>query len=288
MILSKLAMACRSPVGLTASVGRPILLHYRISVVPLGGKMLPHQLQQQQQFSQLIRLRTQMPNSNAVVNNFVRITKKRNGSFSITSLRFFHNNNSFVKHKEKYAGTFIEQLLLVIMIISFSSLIVDYVYVWDRWGPEWIKKFINVSSRYILDHMKAFWGVRKADSLAKDDGGNGNGGDGGGGIITEEMVANDNQESSPSSAAEEESQSRTVVEESVLSNVLYYFNVANNAREADSGKGGGFRDKKIIEYENRIRLYSNPEKIFRYFASIKIVYNNGDSEIYMTPDDFLR
>ncbi|XP_017486245.1 PREDICTED: calcium uptake protein 1 homolog, mitochondrial-like [Rhagoletis zephyria] len=53
-------------------------------------------------------------------------------------------------------------------------------------------------------------------------------------------------------------------------------------------QSGGFRDKKIIEYENRIRLYSNPEKIFRYFASIKIVYNNGDSEIYMTPDDFLR
>jgi len=49
-----------------------------------------------------------------------------------------------------------------------------------------------------------------------------------------------------------------------------------------------FRDRRIIEYENRIRLYSNPDKIFRYFASVKIVYKNGDSEIYMTPDDFLR
>lgn len=56
----------------------------------------------------------------------------------------------------------------------------------------------------------------------------------------------------------------------------------------NQGRGGGFRDRKIIEYENRIRLYSNPDKIFRYFSSIKINYGNGESEIYMTPDDFLR
>ena len=51
---------------------------------------------------------------------------------------------------------------------------------------------------------------------------------------------------------------------------------------------GGFRDRKIIEYENRIRMYSNPDKVFRYFASIKIIYDSNESEIYMTPDDFLR
>ncbi|XP_023347582.1 calcium uptake protein 1 homolog, mitochondrial [Eurytemora carolleeae] len=45
----------------------------------------------------------------------------------------------------------------------------------------------------------------------------------------------------------------------------------------------GFRDRKIIDYENRIRNYSTPEKIFRYFASYKI-----GEEIYMTPEDFLR
>ncbi|CAG9785175.1 unnamed protein product [Diatraea saccharalis] len=49
----------------------------------------------------------------------------------------------------------------------------------------------------------------------------------------------------------------------------------------------GFRDRKIIEYENRMRAYSTPDKIFRYFATVKLTY--GDStEIYMTPDDFLR
>ena len=31
----------------------------------------------------------------------------------------------------------------------------------------------------------------------------------------------------------------------------------------------GFRDRKIIDYENRIRAYSTPDKIFRYFASYK-------------------
>ncbi|XP_054154411.1 calcium uptake protein 1 homolog, mitochondrial-like isoform X2 [Oppia nitens] len=53
-------------------------------------------------------------------------------------------------------------------------------------------------------------------------------------------------------------------------------------------KKNGFRDRKIIEYENRIRMYSNPDKVFRYFASLKIIYDQNETEIYMTPDDFLR
>ncbi|KAF7271359.1 hypothetical protein GWI33_015716 [Rhynchophorus ferrugineus] len=49
----------------------------------------------------------------------------------------------------------------------------------------------------------------------------------------------------------------------------------------------GFRDRKIIEYENRMRAYSTPDKIFRYFATVKL--SRGDNvEVYMTPDDFLR
>ncbi|PSN31926.1 Calcium uptake protein 1 [Blattella germanica] len=53
----------------------------------------------------------------------------------------------------------------------------------------------------------------------------------------------------------------------------------------------GFRDRKIIEYENRIRSYSTPDKIFRYFATVKIHNLNQpmtSTLIYMTPDDFLR
>ncbi|XP_051168199.1 calcium uptake protein 1 homolog, mitochondrial isoform X2 [Leptopilina boulardi] len=49
----------------------------------------------------------------------------------------------------------------------------------------------------------------------------------------------------------------------------------------------GFRDRKIIEYENRMRAYSTPDKIFRYFATVRVTSLEG-IEIYMTPDDFLR
>ncbi|CAF3813699.1 unnamed protein product [Rotaria sp. Silwood1] len=50
-----------------------------------------------------------------------------------------------------------------------------------------------------------------------------------------------------------------------------------------------FRDKKKIAYENRIRAYSTPDKIFRYFATLKVYSDeNPDGTICMTPDDFLR
>ncbi|XP_066964467.1 calcium uptake protein 1 homolog, mitochondrial isoform X2 [Macrobrachium rosenbergii] len=60
------------------------------------------------------------------------------------------------------------------------------------------------------------------------------------------------------------------------------------AEEPRKKKRVGFRDRKIIEYENRIRQYSTPDKIFRYFATLKVYGDHGDHEIFMTPDDFLR
>ncbi|XP_075233686.1 calcium uptake protein 1 homolog, mitochondrial-like isoform X2 [Lycorma delicatula] len=54
----------------------------------------------------------------------------------------------------------------------------------------------------------------------------------------------------------------------------------------------GFRDRKIIEYENRIRHFSTPDKVFRYFATLQVthVHTSGAEthEVFMTPDDFLR
>uniref|UniRef100_A0A673HGF9 Calcium uptake protein 1, mitochondrial n=1 Tax=Sinocyclocheilus rhinocerous TaxID=307959 RepID=A0A673HGF9_9TELE len=50
----------------------------------------------------------------------------------------------------------------------------------------------------------------------------------------------------------------------------------------------GFRDRKVMEYENRIRAYSTPDKIFRYFSTLKIISEHGDAEVYMTPQDFVR
>ncbi|XP_045608179.1 calcium uptake protein 1 homolog, mitochondrial isoform X7 [Procambarus clarkii] len=61
-----------------------------------------------------------------------------------------------------------------------------------------------------------------------------------------------------------------------------------NVCEKKKNKRVGFRDRKIIEYENRIRQYSTPDKIFRYFATLKVYGDHGDHEIFMTPDDFLR
>ncbi|KAK0047978.1 calcium uptake protein 1 mitochondrial-like isoform X1 [Biomphalaria pfeifferi] len=49
----------------------------------------------------------------------------------------------------------------------------------------------------------------------------------------------------------------------------------------------GFRDRRIIGYEDRIRAYSTPDKIFRYFATLKVNID-GDWEIFMTPEDFVR
>ncbi|XP_044153925.1 calcium uptake protein 1, mitochondrial isoform X3 [Bufo gargarizans] len=50
----------------------------------------------------------------------------------------------------------------------------------------------------------------------------------------------------------------------------------------------GFRDRKVMEYENRIRAYSTPDKIFRYFATLKVIHESGEAEVFMTPQDFVR
>ncbi|XP_060225488.1 calcium uptake protein 1, mitochondrial isoform X2 [Meriones unguiculatus] len=58
--------------------------------------------------------------------------------------------------------------------------------------------------------------------------------------------------------------------------------------EEKKKKRSGFRDRKVMEYENRIRAYSTPDKIFRYFATLKIISEPGEAEVFMTPQDFVR
>eukprot|EP00050_Salpingoeca_kvevrii_P003443 m.224427 g.224427 ORF g.224427 m.224427 type:complete len:469 (+) comp10830_c0_seq1:2018-3424(+) len=58
--------------------------------------------------------------------------------------------------------------------------------------------------------------------------------------------------------------------------------------EPDDDDGGdsdkvGFRERKFRNYENRIRTMSNPDKIFRYFATVEV-----DGVQYMRMADFLR
>ncbi|XP_065602761.1 calcium uptake protein 1, mitochondrial isoform X1 [Cyrtonyx montezumae] len=68
--------------------------------------------------------------------------------------------------------------------------------------------------------------------------------------------------------------------------------VASSSEEAQpegkKKKNSGFRDRKVMEYENRIRAYSTPDKIFRYFATLKVINEHGESEVFMTPQDFVR
>lgn len=125
----------------------------------------------------------------------------------------------------------------------------NWSYLWYRVIPEYFTNPIKVA----YGNTKGFFVMKKADSLAKDNG-------------------NSNE------------QNLTEIP-NMFYNVFQFLNI--NKKNEDL-RVGGFRDKKVIEYENRIRLYSNPDKIFRYFATVKIIYNNKESELYMTPDDFLR
>uniref|UniRef100_A0A0N4U0Y3 Calcium uptake protein 1 homolog, mitochondrial n=1 Tax=Dracunculus medinensis TaxID=318479 RepID=A0A0N4U0Y3_DRAME len=67
-------------------------------------------------------------------------------------------------------------------------------------------------------------------------------------------------------------------------------NIGENDREKKKKKKRkvGFRERRIIEYENRLRCYSSIDKIFRYFASIKKDSPSRPYEIFMTPEDFVR
>ncbi|VDP52314.1 unnamed protein product [Schistosoma curassoni] len=47
------------------------------------------------------------------------------------------------------------------------------------------------------------------------------------------------------------------------------------------------QNDSFIAYENRIRAYSTPDKIFRYFATLKSIEEDNET-VYMTPEDFLR
>ncbi|GMT25072.1 hypothetical protein PFISCL1PPCAC_16369, partial [Pristionchus fissidentatus] len=67
------------------------------------------------------------------------------------------------------------------------------------------------------------------------------------------------------------------------------------AKEEDKKKKrakNGFRERRIIQYEDRLRMYSSPDKIFRYFATLKMTTENSDGKTYdqvlMTPEDFVR
>jgi len=46
--------------------------------------------------------------------------------------------------------------------------------------------------------------------------------------------------------------------------------VRSDEEDEENEKSKGFRNRTIIKYENRIRLFSTPDKVFRYFATYKV------------------
>jgi len=64
--------------------------------------------------------------------------------------------------------------------------------------------------------------------------------------------------------------------------------LSQDSGQEDKKKRVSFHDRRVIEYENRIRAYSTPDKIFRYFATIRLKDKGAEPQIYMTPEDFLR
>ncbi|XP_060649838.1 calcium uptake protein 1 homolog, mitochondrial [Drosophila nasuta] len=73
-----------------------------------------------------------------------------------------------------------------------------------------------------------------------------------------------------------------------LHEVKLWWSRPNRSSNDHATHRGRFRDITIREYENRLRIHSQPEKIFGYFASIKTLNSAGKWEVYMTPIDFLR
>ena len=63
---------------------------------------------------------------------------------------------------------------------------------------------------------------------------------------------------------------------------------AEEKEEKKKKKHVSLHDRHFIAYEDRIRAYSTPDKIFRYFATLNIQESNGSAHIFMTPEDFLR
>lgn len=72
-----------------------------------------------------------------------------------------------------------------------------------------------------------------------------------------------------------------------LDNEDYNNDSGQQVKEKKTKKKRTFKENLFIEYENRIRSFSNPEKIFSYFATIKLIYDSNDYEIFMTPDDIV-
>jgi len=168
--------------------------------------------------------------------------------------------------------------------------------VYDKYGPEgvdaMVKAWQNQENKEIEPSMKAVHAVMMAQAAgryqeeveqeATDLG------------LVEDKEGQEIVKSAANKAGKFGLKAEEAVPESIASNGSLKAKEVGDVGDdtTEVGDGGkekiGFRDRKIIEYENRIRQYSTPDKVFRYFATYKLVDDRGNSEVMMTPLDFLR
>ncbi|KAH9421892.1 calcium uptake protein 1, mitochondrial-like isoform X2 [Dermatophagoides pteronyssinus] len=187
----------------------------------------------------------------------------KNGSNLFIIKRDFRPPNSYVKHKESYLGQALDKFLLTSALVFFLALLIDFRYIWDELIPPKIRNLVEKPWSLMREWAKNNL-PRRARGLAQNE-------------------CRSTPESETSKSEKNVETNYKILDSNIVHNLMAVFNFNANEIRAD-----GFRNKRIIEYENRIRHYSNPDKIFRYFATVKIVYNSKESEILMTPDDFLR
>ncbi|XP_046920318.2 calcium uptake protein 1 homolog, mitochondrial isoform X1 [Dermatophagoides farinae] len=187
----------------------------------------------------------------------------KSGSNLFVIKRDFKPPNSFVKHKEGYLGQALDKFLITFAIGFFLTFFIDFRFIWYEVVPSPIRTLFetiwSLMRKWAKNNLP-----KRAEGLAKAD-------------------CKSTYESRTSESDDHVGADHSILDSNIIHNLMAVFNF-----NADESRADGFRNKRIIEYENRIRHYSNPDKIFRYFATVKIVYNSKESEIFMTPDDFLR
>lgn len=196
---------------------------------------------------------------------------RNNAAIIMVIRRDFKARNVFYDSRPKFLiGYILEWFIKIIIFVVIINTMFDFKNIWNYLVPDNLKKFVKKIEDEIKtldkDIKKTF---KRADSLAAS--------------VPEQKRSDISGKDDGIVEPEQQLMAKTDLFANIKDQLMAVFNY-----NYDNQRPDGFRNKRIIEYENRIRSYSNPDKIFRYFATIKIVHVNQEVEIFMTPHDFLR
>ncbi|KAI7690423.1 hypothetical protein SSS_03450, partial [Sarcoptes scabiei] len=179
--------------------------------------------------------------------------------------REFKPVNHFTGPQKRFGDRAFEYLLTFLGSWCFFYALFDIKYIWENSVPEKIAKPVQKFREKIANFVKS--NFRKADSLGLQD------------------RCDDQSDSELPLLASEKNNSSIdlkILKHKIIDSLISVFKYDYESSI------NGFRWRRIIEYENRIRMYSNPEKVFRYFATVKLIHSETESEVFMTPEDFWR